>query len=159
QLPRFEYVLRFPKHRKFKFAGLILLFVLAICDFAIPFYLEHRPSDKTIILIANFDGPSQKYAITQTIINRMKRATAQFPEVAVKPLGEVIKEGTDSEEVSKIGAKHKASIVVWGFYDEALNGTAHIDQVRRTSSFSLWRNELDFDVRLSEGRGISVQEV
>jgi len=88
----------------------------------------------------------------------MKRAVSEFPEVQIKPLGEVIKEGPDSETVRKIGAEHKASIVVWGFYDEALNGTAHIDQVRQTSSFSLRRNELDFNVTLPEGRWITVQE-
>src|SRR5262245_56871500 len=88
----------------------------------------------------------------------MKQAVSEFPEVEINSLGQVIKEGTGSETVRKIGAEHKASIVVWGFYDEALNGTANIDQVRQTSSFSLRRNELDFNVTLPEGRGITAQE-
>jgi Tetratricopeptide repeat len=158
QQPKIEKVPQYPKWRRWSLFGMILLPILTLSGFIIADYIERRPSNKTIILIANFDGPSQKYAVTQTIINRMRRATAQFPEVAVNPLGEVIKEGTDIEEVRKIGAKHKASIVVWGFYDEALNGTVHIDQVRRTSGLSLVGNEMDFDTRLSEGRGISVQE-
>jgi tetratricopeptide (TPR) repeat protein len=157
QQPKIEKVHLYPEWHKWAFSGMILLPILTLCGFAVANYIERRPSNKTIILIANFEGPSQK-AVTQIVINRMKRATAQFPEVEVKPLDEVIKEGTDREEVSKIGAKHRASIVVRGFYDDALNVTAHIDQVRRTSSFTLSRNEMDFDVNLSEGRGITVQE-
>ena len=156
--PKTEKIPQYPKWRKWSLMGMILLPALTFSGFAVADYIERRLPGRTIILIANFDGPNQKIAVTQTVINRMKRATGQFPEVDVKSLGDVIKEGADIKEVSKIGAKHKASIVVWGRYDEALNGTVHIDQVRRTSSFSIRRNEMNFDVRLSEGRGIAVQE-
>jgi len=158
QLPKKEKSLQFPRLRRWALAGMITFPLLTLSGFAIADYIEHRPSNKTIILIADLQGPDQKFAVTQVIINRMKRAVSEFLEVQIKPLGDVIKEGTDSETVRRIGAEHKASIVVWGFYDEALNGTAHIDQVRQTSSFSLRRNELDFNVTLPEGRGISVKE-
>jgi hypothetical protein len=149
---------QFPRLRKWALAGMIAFPILTLSGFAIADYIEGRPSNKTIILIADFQGPDQKHAVTQTVINRMKRAVNEFPEVQIKPLGDVIKEGADGETVRRIGVEHKASIVVWGFYDEALNGTVHIDQVRQTSSFSLRRNELDFNVTLPEGRGISVKE-
>jgi tetratricopeptide (TPR) repeat protein len=158
QLPKKEKSPQFPKLRKWTLAGMIAFPIFTLSGFAIADYIEQRPSNQTIILIADFQGPDQKFAVTQVIINRMKRAVSEFPEVQIKPLGEVIKEGTESETVRRKGADHKASIVVWGFYDEALNGTVHIDQVRQTSSFSLRRNELDFNVTLPEGRGISVQE-
>src|SRR5262245_16564891 len=158
QLPKKVKFPQFPKLRRWALAGMIAFPILTLSGFAIADYIERRPSNKTVILIADFQGPDQKYAVTQVIINRMKRAVSEFPEVQIKPLGEVIKEGTEGETVRRIGAEHKASIVVWGFYDEALNGTAHIDQVRQTSSFSLRRNELDFNLALPEGRGISVQE-
>jgi tetratricopeptide (TPR) repeat protein len=158
QLPKKEKSPQFPRLRGWALAGMITFPLLTLSGFAIADYIEHRPSNKTIILIADFQVPDQKFAVTQVIINRMKRAVSEFPEVQIKPLGEVIKEGTESETVRRIGVEHKASIVVWGFYDEALNGTAHIDQVRQTSSFSLRRDELDFNVTLPEGRGISVQQ-
>ena len=158
QLPKKEKSPQFPRLRGWMFAGMIALPIITLSGLAIADYIERRPSNKTIILIADFQGPDQKFAVTQVIINRMNRAVSEFPEVQIKPLGEVIKEGTESETVRRIGAEHKAIIVVWGFYDEALNGTAHIDQVRQTSSFSLRRNELDFNVTLPEGRGITVQE-
>ena len=158
QLPKNEKSPQFPRGRRWALAGMIALPILALSGFAIADYIERRPSNKTIILTADFQGPDQKFAVTQVIINRMKRAVSEFPEVQIKALGEVIKKGTDSETVRRIGVEHKASIVVWGFYDEALNGTAHIDQVRRTSSFSLQPNYLDLNVTLPEGRGISVQE-
>ncbi len=158
QLPKKEKSPQFPRLRRWALAAMIVSPILTLSGFAIADYIERRPSNKTIILIADFQGPDQKFAVTPVIINRMRRAVIQFPEVQIRPLGEVIKEGAESETVRRIGAEHEASIVVWGFYDEALNGTAHIDQVRRTSSFSLRRNELDFNVRLPEGRGITVQE-
>ena len=158
QLPKKDKSPRFPMLRKWALAGMIALPILTLSGIVIADYIERRPSNKTVILIADFQGPDQKFAVTQVIINRMKRAVSEFPEVEIKPLGEVIKEGTESATVRRIGADHKASIVVWGFYDEAMNGTAHIDQVRQMSSFSLRRNELDFNVTLPEGRGISAQE-
>src|SRR5262245_5956294 len=158
QLPRKEKSPQFPRLRRWALAGMIAFPILTLSGLAIADYIERRPSNKTIILIADFQGPDQKFAVTQVIINRMKRALSEFPEVQIKSLGEVIKEGTDSETIRRIGSEHKASIVVWGFYDEALNGTAHIDQMRQTSSFSPRRSELDFNVALPEGRGITVQE-
>jgi tetratricopeptide (TPR) repeat protein len=158
QLPKKEKSPKFPRLRRWVFAGMIAFPILTFSGFAIADYIEHRPSNETIILIADFQGSELKFAVTPLIINRMKRVVSKFPEVQIKHLDKVIKEGTENEMVRIIGAEHKASIVVWGFYDEALNGTAHIDQVRRTSSFSLRRNELDFNVTLPEGRGISVQE-
>jgi len=158
QLPRKEKSPQFPRLRGWALAGMIAFPILTLSGFTIADYIKRHPSNKTIILIADFQGPDQKFAVTQVIINRMKRAVSEFPEVQIKPFGEVIKEGTESETVRRIGDEHKASIVVWGFYDEELNGTAHIDQVRHTSSFSLRRNELDFNVTLPEGRGITEQE-
>src|SRR5262245_52919016 len=156
--PKIEKVPQYPRWRKWALVGMISLPILTLSGFAVAEYIERRPSNKTIILIADFQGDDQRHAVTQTVINRMKRATRDFPEVQIKPLGEVIKEGAERETISEIGVKHKASIVVWGFYDEALNGTVHIDQVRRTTSFSFRRLEMDFNVSLTEGRGISVQE-
>jgi hypothetical protein len=158
QVPKKEKFLQFPRLRGWALAGMIAFPLLTLSGFAIADYIERRLSNKTIILIADFQGPDQKHAVTQMVINSMKRAVSEFPEVQIKPLGEVIKEGTQSEMVRRIGTEHKASVVVWGFYDESLNGTAHIDQVRQTSSFSLPRYELDFKVTLPEGRGILVKE-
>jgi tetratricopeptide (TPR) repeat protein len=159
QQPKKEDVSSYPNERKWALIGMVALPILTIFSFAVANYIERRPSDKTIILIANFDGDDRKHAITQTVINRLKRAMSEFPEVGIMPLGDVIKEGTELEAISEVGAKHKASIVVWGFYDETLNGTVHIDQARRTTSLSLRQNEMDFNVTLAEGRGVSVQEL
>ena len=153
--PRIEKVPKFPQWRQWALAGMILLPILTVFG---PIIYERFQPIKTIILIAEFQGPAQKYAVTNTIISRMARATKRFPEVTIKELGEVIQESAESEAVKDIGAKHKASIVVWGFYDEAMNGTVHIQQVRQNTSLTLRRNDLDFNVTLAEGRGISVQE-
>ncbi len=105
QLPKKEKSPQFPRLRIWTLAGMIALPVLTLSGFAIADYIEQRPSNKTIILIADFQGPDQKHAVTQTVINRMKRAVSEFPEVQIKPLGEVIKEGAEKEKVRRIGAE------------------------------------------------------
>ena len=64
---------QFPKLRRLAFPGIIAIPILTLLSFAIADRIEHRPSNKTIILIADFQGPDQKFAVTQVIINRMKR--------------------------------------------------------------------------------------
>jgi hypothetical protein len=131
---------QFPRLRGWALVGMIAFPILTLSGFAVANYIEQRPSNKTIILIADFQGPDQRFAVTQVIINRMKRAVSEFPEVQIKPLGEVIKEGADSETVRKIGAEHKASIVVLGFYDEALIRKGSTPMPSRSTS-ALWRSE------------------
>lgn len=156
--PKIEKLPQYPKWRKWALVGMIFLPVLTISGLAVADYLERRPSNKTIILIANFQGSDQKFAVTQTVINRMKRATREFPEVQIKHLDNEIKEGTESEAVKEIGARHKASIIIWGFYDEALDGTVHIELIHSPGVISLHRNEFDFNVALSEKQGITIKE-
>jgi tetratricopeptide (TPR) repeat protein len=155
---KIEGLSRDPKWRKVALAGLVLLPLLTVSGFVITGYIKHRPSDKTIILLADFQGPDLKYSLTQTVINRMNRAVRDFPGVQIITLGRPISEGTNIDEIRKLGDEHNASIIIRGFYNEALSGTVHIDQLRQVSSFSLRQNEMDFDTTLAGG-GITVQEV
>jgi hypothetical protein len=71
QLPKKEKSPQFPKLRDWALVGMLVLPILTLSEIAIIDYIERRPSNKTIILIADFQGPDQKHAVTQVIINRM----------------------------------------------------------------------------------------
>src|SRR5215510_16019783 len=76
--PKIEKVPQYPRWRKWALLGMISLPILTLSGFAITQYLERSPSNKTIILVADFQRNDQKHAVTQTMLNRMKRATSIF---------------------------------------------------------------------------------
>ena len=53
-LSKLEKVPRFPKLRRWAFAGMIFLPVLTIFGFVVAEYIERRHSNKIIVLVANF---------------------------------------------------------------------------------------------------------
>jgi tetratricopeptide (TPR) repeat protein len=83
-----------------------------------------------LILVADFQGPEQKYLVTPAVINKLRLATEEFPEVEVKGLKAVITEQDGSEAAREKGRDEKASILIWGFYDETLNAIIHIELLR-----------------------------
>src|SRR5262249_55080466 len=69
QQPKIEKVPQYPRWRKWAIVGMISLPILTLSGFAIAEYIERRPSNKTIILVADFQGNDQRHAVTQTVIN------------------------------------------------------------------------------------------
>ncbi len=150
---------RFQRWRGLALVGMILLPVFIASGFAIAEYLGRSYTDKFTVLVANFDGFDQKFAVTSKIIDRMRRATAEFPEVEVKTLNAVIPEQEGTETARKLGDEHNANLVIWGFYDENLNGTVHIDVVRPPNTLSLSNNALSFNATVAEQAGVSAKEL
>ena len=119
-------------------------------------YIERRYSNDIIILIANLDGDDQKHKITETLINRLRRESKKFPELKIRPLGKTIREQEGIEVARKEG--RSSNIVLWGFYDEALNGTVHIELMHGPNLVSLRKREVDFGPAIAEKQGITVKE-
>ena len=131
-LSKLEKVPRFPKLRRWAFAGMIFLPVLTIFGFVVAEYIERRPSNKIIVLVADFQGPDQKDPVTPAVINKLRLGAEEFSaeeflEVEIKGLGMTIAEQEGSATAREKGKEKKASIVIWGSYDDALTGTVHIE--------------------------------
>jgi len=156
--PRIEKDPKFPRWwRKWALAGMILLPIVTISGFAIAKYRDRRPSNKFIVLVADFQGPDQKHAVTPAVINKLKRATEEFTEVEIKALRIVITEQEGSATAREKGREKKASIVIWGFYDEALTGTVHIETLTLKSRLP-HGEQFDYSALVADKQGLTVKE-
>jgi len=76
-----------------------------------------QPPSQVIILLADFDGPErQKYRVTETVLTRLRVAVEPYDDVEIRPLRLVITEGEGSAVARAEGEKHKAAMVIWGWY-------------------------------------------
>jgi len=164
QHSKFEKVPQFPKWRRWALTGMILLPALTISGFAVAEYIERRPSTKIIVLVADFQGPDPRYAVTPTVINKLRRATEEYPEVEIKALRMTITEQEGSTAAREKGKEKKASIVIWGFYDDSQTGTVHIEtlseQHRLPRSYAIRRNgeQIDYSASVADKPGLTVRE-
>lgn len=75
------------------------------------------PPAKNIILVANFKEENQSSEIlTNTILKELRNATKSYPEIKVKYLDRTITDKQGEEIAKNLGKKHKAKIVIWGWY-------------------------------------------
>lgn len=97
--------------------GLIIIPLSLSAVFGAWYYFRTLPSDKTIVLVAEFDGPEpKKYRVTENIIRRLREATEKYDDISIEALNEVITEQDGREVARKKGKNKKASIVLWGWY-------------------------------------------
>ncbi|MGH7800686.1 MAG: tetratricopeptide repeat protein [Thermodesulfobacteriota bacterium] len=127
--------------RRFAFIGIVAVPILAISGYAGWKYYQSLPSDKIIILVADFDGPEpKKYAVTRRIVEQLNNATKEYDDVRIQPLGEVITYREGGEHACKIGKRRKATIVLWGEYSvtkEKVQVTVNFEVLRGTDYLPL----------------------
>lgn len=105
--------------RRLALSGIFALPLFALAGFWGWKYYQSLPSDKTIILVADFEGPDpQSYRVTETIVEQLREATKKYPEIKVKALGEIITAHQGSERARQIGTEQKASVMLWGWYSK-----------------------------------------
>ncbi len=90
--------------------------------------------DPNVILVARLDGPDKDYGVTEIIVNRLREAVVEFPDVNVKVLDEVISPIQGSEYARQKGRDEGAGIVLWGWYRKTSEKTmidVHFEMLRR----------------------------
>jgi tetratricopeptide (TPR) repeat protein len=107
---------------------------LSLSAAGISLYMSNSPPDQVIISVADFDGPEpQKYRVTETVIERLRSATKEYDDVQIVALNQTITEQQGSEAARVIGEKHKATIVIWGWYgvtQETVPLSVHFEVLR-----------------------------
>lgn len=97
--------------------GLIIIPLSLLAVFGAWYYFRTVPSDKTIVLVAEFDGPEpKKYRVTEKILRSLREATEKYDDISIEALNEVITEQDGREVAREKGKNKKASIVLWGWY-------------------------------------------
>ncbi len=151
------------KSRRIALAGLFLVPILVTLGFGVKQYRLNRPADKIIVLVANFKRlhSEEYYAVTEILIEHLRKVTKKQDDVVIKPLNETIsvQEGSDLARIK--GREHKASIVVWGWYTktakkapitvhfEILQGLHHLSLQQEQQSVVEELESLEFQDQLS----------
>lgn len=130
--PRVKSVLRYTElQRRVALVGIIAVLLLTLAGFAAWKGLDSRRVDKTMILVANFHGPDS--GMTEFILHQLKVERDKYADdLIIKPLKETITEQDGSETAREKGNCHKASIVLWGWYNgiETANGFVYFEVLK-----------------------------
>jgi tetratricopeptide (TPR) repeat protein len=75
------------------------------------------PSDKVIVLVADFPGPEpQKYNVTANLVEQLRKATDPYERVVIEPIKDSISFRDGPGKARALGRLHKARMVLWGWY-------------------------------------------
>ena len=116
-IPGGKGVWQYPRWRPWALAGMVVILLVTAGGGGYYCYQKARPPSKIIILIADFEGPeTQKYRVTETVLNRMRQALKPYDDVEITTLGRAITESEGSAVAHTEGEKRNAAIVIWGWY-------------------------------------------
>lgn len=73
--------------------------------------------NKIILLVANYSSTSgENYGVTELLLERLRDASSEFPDIEVKALGETITAQQGKDVAITKGKEHQANIVLWGWF-------------------------------------------
>jgi len=125
-------------------------------------YYQSRPSDKVIILVADFEGPDpQNYRVTETIVEQLRVATKKYNDVQVQTLNQPITAQEGSDVARAKGKEHKASIVLWGWYGktkEKVLITIHFQVLIKPIGLFLLQEKETLKLSVAELENFTIQE-
>ena len=117
-------------------------------------YYQALPPDKIIVLVANFKSlRSQNYGVSETIIEQLEKVTESYDDVKIKALDKEITAQQGSEIARIEGNRHKASIVLWGWYvptETNVQVTAHFDVLHKPRSLALRQDNQTLNAAVGE---------
>lgn len=103
--------------RNIAYVGIFAVPIFALIGISGYSWIKNQPSNKTIILVANFDGPDPEiYRVTDFVLEKLSEATQDYPYIKIVPLQQTITVQQGSEFARNLGQDKKAKIVVWGWY-------------------------------------------
>lgn len=98
----------------------IIFSLAAISWFAYDRYQAAVPPEQLLILVARIDGADpEKHQVTNTIIGDLTKALQGHNAIAVRELPQVFDESQGSSAAREAAQRHKATILVWGWYRTA----------------------------------------
>ena len=147
--------------RRIALAGIFAVPILTATGFFGWKYYQSMPSDKIIILIANFDGPDKDYGVTDTIFRQLKGLEKKYTDVDVQPLRQTIT-ALDGSEVARVkGKDHTANIVLWGWYRKSTKMskvTVYFEVLKGPRYLSLRQQERTLKFAVGELEGFIIHE-
>ncbi|MBI2485732.1 MAG: tetratricopeptide repeat protein, partial [Deltaproteobacteria bacterium] len=143
--------------KKNRWIGIIAIPILIACGFAVWKYYQSLPSNKILILVADFEGPDpQNYRVTETIVEQLRGATKEYNDVKVQALGEPITAQEDNDVARARGKDKKASIVLWGWYEKAFV-TLHFEVLQKPKNLQLYKEKQTLNLALTQLDNFEIQ--
>ena len=122
---------KYPRWRRWALVALVVIPLLIVSVVGYHFYNQAQPPTKIVILVANFDGPEpKKYRVTETVGERLSLALEKYDDVKVQYVKRAFE---NSSSARSEGEKHKATIIIWGWYgvtEEAGPLSVHFELLR-----------------------------
>jgi tetratricopeptide (TPR) repeat protein len=158
-------LVRGPAFRKYqRIRDWVIVAGIPILILGVLFLLFHkRPSDKLIILVADFvDSNSPKSRVTENILYELRKETGKYGDISVVSLGEPIDIKKGSDEAKSKGKEKTASIVLWGWSQHDKESTvshAHFELMLNKSprDLALRSNAEKMVFQTAEPENITVQ--
>jgi tetratricopeptide (TPR) repeat protein len=99
--------------------------------------------DKVVVLVAQFDGPEEKYGLRDQIMEELRQATKGYKDTYIIDGEEVVTSGQGSEYARGLGEKDKADLVIWAWYKptENPNITIHFENLSTSQIETLQESE------------------
>lgn len=129
--------------RYLAFAGLLVCF-LGGCVGAIALILRRQALEaKTVILVARFDGPEDKYAVRDELLEQLRSATRDYQDIEIMPRPESVTVEQGGDYARRLGKRYQADIVIWGWYRETDNPnvTLHVENLDPTEIILVSTND------------------
>ena len=145
--------------RRSALIGIFVVPLLVVTGFIGWKYYQNRPSDKVVILIADFDEPGDSYGVTKTIFDQLEDATKEYDDVEVQALDEIITAQQGSSVARAWGEEHKANIVIWGWYivpGDSVRVVVHFEVLKGPESLSLRQEANRQNVAVAELEGLQI---
>ena len=152
--------------RRLAVVGLVLVPLLAAGGGLGWRHVQSLPSEEVVILVADFKGPDpEKYAVTEEILQPLRQEVEKSYEGAkVEGLGRTVTEQDGSKVARAIAERHKATIMVWGWYsvpvEEEAKASVHFEVLDPSEYLPDFGDVADGEIRkftVSELTGVGVQ--
>ncbi len=155
RIPKYKYL-----HQPAKIALVITLILTGLGIYSLQQQRQNL-ANKLIIVIANFDGPEEKYGIRNQLIEKLNSSINNYDEVKIIPVTETITPSQGSIQARKLGQRYQADIVLWAWYRPTTNPnfTLHIENLSSSELSVLDEtNLLTSEGTLSDLESFSLQQ-
>ena len=139
------------KQRYVAVAGLTVI-ILALTGIGIHSYIQNRPTDEVIILVAEFDGPrSEYYRVTETVLANLRNVVKDYDDIQIMALEYPITESMGPDIARTEGKNAEATIVIWGWYgltEENVLLSLHFEILNPPACMPKLESEMEGQVRI-----------
>ena len=113
--------------RKKTFVLLLLgLSLFGVAVWAGRVYIDRLNAQKVIVLVTRFDGDESKYAIRERVLEDIRLAARDMPQVEIIVSDELVSAKLGSAYARQLGEKAQADLVVWAWYQANVAPIANV---------------------------------